>query len=258
MKKPLIYLKVTKDLFVAQLMWALGFLGVMLVIQIIKTVIASTQGNEVESYYHSTFVASHIFMLIIGMIAITFLPYFIELGVTRRDYYKGTFLATLGLSLVMPILTTLVTKVEQLIFRYLAIPTKEMAINEIILDTERDFIGDIVQSAIISPFVDPQTNPWLAIFIFSIHALIYYLVGWFISASFRQHMIVGLLSIAVSIILIRLEDLLFRVSLDLPLPSGPLTMDFLPSGVSGLGIVLIIGLLAWLIRQLTKNMTIKI
>ncbi|WP_017470964.1 hypothetical protein [Amphibacillus jilinensis] len=258
MKKPLIFLKVTKDLFVVQLMWALGFLGVMLAIHTIKIVINYTQGHEVESYYHSIFVANHIFMLIIGIIVITFLPYCVELGVTRRDYYKGTFLATLGLSFVIPTLTTFVTKVEQLIFRYLAIPTKEMTINEIILDIDRDFIGDIVQSAIISPFVDPQTNPWLAIFVFSIHALIYYLVGWLISASFRHHMIVGLLSIAVSIILIRLEDLLFRVSLDLPLPSGPLTMDFLPSSVAGLGIVLIIGLLAWLIRQLTKNMAIKI
>jgi hypothetical protein len=91
MKQPKNYPKVAIDMFFVQGIWASGFLGIMLLIQIVKSVLfIFNDNNGVNTYYDATFIASNIFMLVIGIIsAVGFIPHYVSNGVTRKDYFKG-------------------------------------------------------------------------------------------------------------------------------------------------------------------------
>jgi len=261
MKQTAIFPKVANDMFWVQLFWALGFLGVMLVINIIKIIIATFQGNEPNSYYDSIFIAANIFMLVIGILAIYFLPHYVGNGVTRKDYYKGTLLASVGLSITIPIITICISLLEQMILKNIDKVSFKAAniINEVVLEIDSNIVGDIVQSIILTPYVDPQSNWFLAICVFSLNIFMYYLAGWLISTSFyRFGAGTGLGFIIIALIVLMLEDVLLRISLDLPIPSRFSTLGSLPLSITILSILFIIFISIWIIRLLTKRVTIKI
>lgn len=256
MKQTAVFPKVAQDMFTVQLIWTGGFLGIMLVINIVKGIMAGVQGNEVEGYFSSIFIAGNIYMLILGLLSIHFLPHFLGNGVTRKDYFIGTVLASIGLSIIIPIITIIVSVVERLILGFVDMQYKTQTINEV--DIDANVVGDIIQSIIITPYADPQHNWVLAISVLSVNIFIFYLVGWLISSSFyRYDIYAGLGSILLSMVLIMLKDTLLRISLDLPIPGWFSTLDFLPVGIALLGIVLIILITIGLIRILTKRVAIK-
>ncbi|GGB58466.1 hypothetical protein F3157_20145 [Virgibacillus dakarensis] len=258
MKQTTTFPKVAKDMFLVQLYWAFGFLGIMLVIHIVKIITAFIQGNEVDSYYNSVFVAANIFMLVIGLISVYFLPHYAGNGVTRKDYFKGGLLASIGLSVVIPIIAICISVIGQFILKNMAnIGLKEPNLNEVVLDIDSNIIGDIVQSVILTPFVDPGSNWILAIGLFSLNIFMYYLVGWFISASFyRYDTITGLGSILLGLISLTLVDVLIRMSLNLPVADRFSSLD-LPAVITIPGIFVIIVIIIWIIRVLTKRVSIK-
>lgn len=256
MKQPAIFPKVAKDMFWVQLTWTFGFLGIMLAINIFKIIVATVQGNEVDNYYNSVFVAANIFMLVIGIISVFFLPHYVENGVTRKDYFKGAFLASVGLSAIIPIIIISISLLQQFILK---ISFKVADINSVVLEIDSDdIVGDIVTSIILTPYVDPQSNWVLAIGIFSLNIFIYYLIGWLISASFyRFNTGTGLGFILIALIIITLEDTLLRISLDLPVLRRFSILESLPLGVAVLCILFLILISIWIIRLLTKRVTVK-
>lgn len=256
------YPNVIKDMFWVQMSWAFGFLGIMLAINIFKIIQATIQGNGVDNYYNSVFVAANIFMLVIGIISIYFLPHYVENGVTRKDYFKGAFIASIGLSVVIPIVTIGISTLQLFILKNLdKISFKEVDINSVVSEINSDvgdIVGDIVTSVILTPYIDPQSNLILAIGIFSLNIFMYYLIGWLISASFyRFNTLTGLGFILIALIIFTLEDTLLRITLDLPIASRFSTLEFLPLGVTVLGILFLIFVSIWIIRTLTKRVTIK-
>ncbi|MEK5444343.1 MULTISPECIES: hypothetical protein [unclassified Fredinandcohnia] len=256
MKPTAVFPRVAKDIFFVQLMWTGGFLGIMLIVNIVKLIFAGIKGNEAEGFFSSIFVAGNIYMLIIGILAIYFLPHFVGNGVTRKDYFIGTVLASIGLSIIIPIITLLVSVLERLILNILDITLKGQTINEV--DVDGAVIGDIVQSIIISPYVDPQSNLFLAISVLSLNLLVIYLIGWLISSSFyRFDTVVGIGFILIGLNLKMLKDTFLRISLDLPIPGWYTKLDILPISFSLIGILLIILISIWFIRLLTKKVAIK-
>ncbi|WP_077620702.1 hypothetical protein [Bacillus sinesaloumensis] len=256
MKQQPIFRKVATDMFVVQSIWTGGFLGVMLIINIVKSVIAGSQGNEIEGYFSSIFIAGSIYMLVIGLLSIYFLPHYVGNGVTRKDYFMGTVIASIGLSILIPIVTIIVSFLEKFILHFFNIAYKEQTINSV--DVGDHIIGEIVQSIIISPHVDPQDNWLLAMGVLSLNIFVYYLLGWLISASFyRFDVIVGIGFILIGINIKMLKDTLLRISLDLPIPGWFSSLDFLPSAFALISILLIILLSIWLIRLMTKRVAIK-
>lgn len=260
--KQRIFLKVAKDMFRVQMSWAFGFLGIMLAINIFKIIRATIQGTGVDNYYNSVFVAANIFMLVIGIIAVYFLPHYVENGVTRKDYFKGTFIASIGLSVIIPIITIGISSLQLFILKNIdKISFKEADFNSVVLEVNNDvgdIIGDTVTSIILNPYIDPQSNWILAIDIFSLNIFMYYLIGWLISASFyRFDTLTGLGSILIAFIILTLEDTLLRISLDLPVASRFSTLEFLPLGVTVLGILFLILISIWIIRSLTKRVKVK-
>jgi len=261
------YLKVTRDLFWTQMGWTFGFLGIMFVINLIQIVLSITQGSEVDGgFYASIMIAANIYMLIIGITAIYFLRYYVELGVTRKTYFIGTLLASIGLSIVIPIITLLVSLLERFILTsvfhlsYNIQNINEIS-NDVLLDIDDGFgsvVAELVLSVILSPNLDPSNNWMLAIGVFALNIFIFYLLGWLISVGFYAGgTITGLAFIILALGMNLLKNAFLRISLDLPVSGHFLALESLPLGVTLPGLLLLMIIPIWIIRQLTKNAVIN-
>ncbi|QCR32247.1 hypothetical protein [Lysinibacillus sp. SGAir0095] len=258
MDQPRNFPKVASDMFFVQGIWASGFLGIMLIIQIIKTVMSSINGNEVNTYFVATFIASNIFMLVIGIIsAYGFIPHFVSNGVTRKDYFIGTIFGTIGLALSIPIVSAIITSISKLIINLLNLQVTIGSFENRVTESDDHIIADLVTSVIFSPYIELSSSWLLAILVFALNIFTYYVAGWLIGAAFsRLGIIGGILSIIIGFIVIQTEDILLSTSLGLNVPSFALTIE-LPSIVSIMVILIIIALCLWIIRQLTKRMRVK-
>lgn len=215
--------------------------------------------GDIDSFYNAMFVAVPIYMLIIGLISLYFLPHYVEHGVTRKDYFKGALIAFGGLAAVIPFITYMITLVERVILNTMtSIPIKEPDLNAIILEIDSHVVGDIVQAVVLTPYVDPQSHWVLSIAVFSLNSFVYYLLGWLISTSFyRFSTVPGIVSIFIALVILMLVDTLLRVSLDLPVLNTLSGLNVLPLAVTLLAILLLISLTLWSVRSLTKRVRIK-
>ncbi|WP_175615176.1 hypothetical protein [Piscibacillus halophilus] len=246
------YLKVTLDMFVIQLMWAFGVLGVLLIVQIFKLFF----GNNTDQYYSAFFIIANIFTFVIGIIAIHFLPYYVENGVTRKDYFKGATLASIGLAIILPFLAWGISALTQLILQSISSLTfKEPNLDA--MTNDGNLVGDIIQFLILTPYVNPENNLILSLGIFSLNILMYYLAGWLIGAAFyRYHTVIGLGFIAMTLAVLTLVNVLVRNTLNLPVLENYSFID-LPGNIAIPVIVLIALILIGSIRSITKDVTIK-
>ena len=262
------YPKLAADMFWTLMSWTFGFLGVMIVINIIQRAINVIQGTEVDGgFYGSLMIASNIYMLIIGIISIYFLPYYVENGVTRKDYFTGTLIASIGVSIALPIIIFLISIVERFILtNWLNMSYKIQDINEIFNEVLMDiddglgsFIGDLILSVILSPNMDPSSNWMLAIAVFALNIFIFYLLGWLISAGFhRGGIIIGLGFIVIAIVMNTLKDMLLRIVLDLPISARFAALEPFSPWIAMAGILLLILVVIGVIRLLTKKVPIEI
>lgn len=260
--KKLIYPKIATDMFRIQLNWALGYLGVMFVIHIVKIVASFINNEGVSPYFANVYVTSNIFMLVIGIISTYgFLQYYVENGVTRKDYFKGAALASIGLSLSIPVVTSLISLLEFAIIKIVNI--NFLVDKSMFLVESEDFggpinniIGNVVISVVIPPSVSLTDHWLLGVLVLALNLLCFYLIGWFISASFYRFGAVGLVSIIISFVIVFLYDFLLRTVLNLPAVTMFLDIQ-VPMVVAVIGIIIIISITLWMIRQLTKRAPIK-
>lgn len=256
MKQSSTYSKVTIDMFLVQSSWTSIFLGIMLTIAVVNMFINGMQDQLVGGIFNSAFVSGCIYMFVIGIFSIYFLPHFVGKGVTRKDYFIGSFLASIGLSIAIPIVVAILSIVEKPILNMFNISYRGATFNEV--DVDESLVGEIVSSFFVPPFVEFQTNPLLAVIIFSINLFVMYLVGWIIGTSFyRFGTLIGLVSIAIAIGMKLLNDHLLRILLDLPtlhLFSG---FQGIPDMIAILGILLLYFFALSALRIFTKRITVK-
>lgn len=251
-----IYLKVAQDMYLSQFFWTISFLGILLFINIVRLLLG-LQGDEAEGFFNSVFVASNIYMFIIGILAVYFLSYFVGNGVTRKDYFIGASIASFGLSLTIPIITIIVYFIEKMIFNLIGFQYKVPTINEIELDG--NIIGDTFQMMILSPYVSPHENWLIASVILGLNIFVAYLFGWFISSCFyRYDKIVGLISIVLVVALKMLKDTFLRIAIDLPAIGWFESLEVLPASVSIVCILFLAVIILFIIRQATKRVAIKL
>lgn len=249
---------VTQQLFLSQLKWTYAFLGIILIVNIVKIIFAFINGIEVQGYFNMSFVASNFYMFIIGMQAMEFLAYFVGNGVTRKHYIIGNVISTIGLSLFISIATLILFYMEKFIVSVTNLQYKIQSINEIELDG--NIIGDTLQMMIISPYVDPNDHALLATIILSVHLFVFYLLGWLIVASFyRYKVVIGLISIVAAIAIKMLKDSFIRIAIDLPAIGIFSSLDSLSLSplIAIIGVLLIIVGLVYMIRTITKDIPIK-
>lgn len=258
MKQPNNFPKVASDMFFVQGIWAVGFLGILLMIQVIKTVTSIANDGTVNTFFVSAFVASNIFMLVIGIIsAVGFIPHFVSNGVTRKDYFKGTIAGTAVLALAIPIVSSLVTIVFSLILKLLNMQPQLQSMRNIESDPDGSLVADFILSIVFTPYVDYSTNWLLAILVFALNIFTYYIAGWLIGAAFSRFGVVsGILSVVLAFVLILAEDRLLSKGLGLTSPGFIVSVE-IPLLVSIAASLLLNAVYLWFIRQLTKRMVVK-
>lgn len=251
--------KVSEDLFWILVMWAVWFLGIILIINIVKSFIGGISGNEVDTFYNSVYVLGNIFIFIIGLIFITFLSDFVGNGVTRKDFFKGVLLSSIGISIIIPPISWFISMIEKFILGlFLEISYSEPSINS--LDFDGNFIGDLIQLLIVSPYANPESNLVLSFALFSLNLFVYFTLGLFISSSFyRFGGTIGMfVSIPVAILFNVVIDAFLRKTLDLPLvPWFSAIRDF-PNSMAFGSIIAAIVVLISAIKLLTRKVAIKL
>lgn len=250
--------KVFQDMFLTQGSWTAWFLGIAFFVTMVRAILAYFHGNDVDLYYNAVFVAANVYMLVIGILAFYFLPYFVENGVTRKEYFRGALLASMGLSVAIPIATYIITVITKPILQNF-VTFREETINRAITDTESHIIGDFVLSVFIRPFVELDANWLLSIAIFSLNIFVFYLLGWFIGMSFyRFKTVAGLASIALAIIVSSVLDTLIRASANLPILETFAVISEINGSLSFIIICLLIIAIILLIYQMAKRAPVKI
>jgi len=258
------YPKVAIDLYIVQMVWTGFFLGITIALHIFQLIGSAMWGDGTnDSFYNSSFISSNIFMLVIGMIAISFLSHYVENGVTRRDYFKGTLLASVGVSITIPVLSMILSFVERLLLgNLLNITYSDPDINSVIAEIDGghigDFIGGMVQQIIFTPFIDLADHWVLSLALFSLNIFTYYLLGWLISSAFyHSGVLTGIPMIILGLVFLTIEDTLLRMMLDFPLRYHFTLFDSLPSSATLIIIFFIFIFTAWLIHRFTKRVRIK-
>ena len=216
-------------------------------------------GSEINNYFSIVYVAAHIFMLVIGIISVYgFLPHYVGNGVSRRDYFKGATLSTIALSITIPVIASIISVLERLFINLTNLyPVDSNPFISQGIAEESGLIVDIVKSVVIPPFVDLHDNWLLAILIFSLNLLTYFVVGWFIGTSFyRFNILIGIGACLLSVAILTAADGLLRAALELPVYEVFASLSLsLPTSI--LASLILLGIVLWFIRQMTKKVSIK-
>ncbi len=248
--------RLSVDLFAIQFSWTIWFIGISLFVQLIRIIIHSS----VDSVYSAGHIASNVYMLVIGMIMISALTYYVENGITRKQYFYGNVLATLGLSIIIPIVFYVIGLVEQWIIPFVTSTTVNVGtLENIVVDVDGNLLGEIILSLIMTPFVSPTSNVFLSLGLFSLNIFVFYLVGWLIGVAFKRLGVIGgLLFIIIALSFVAMKDSMLRIQLDVPLFETFSFLHGVPK-VFALPITcLVIVVTLMLIRLLTKRVAIKI
>lgn len=248
MKKPVQFPQVGFDLLIIQLTWTLGYLGIMLLVNIVRLLVFNV---EIDTFYNQSFFASNIFMLVIGIISINFLRYYVENGITRKNYFLGNVLASIFLSILIPIFSYIISILQGLVLTGFREPN-------IIPESDGNLIADLLQTILLSPYVDTEANLLLSLANFSLNIFVFYILGWLISTAFyRIGVIGGLLFIAIALGLAAAKDSFQRIALDLPLFEYFSFFHEVPTTIAiSLVFAIIVGILI-LLRLLTKRAPVK-
>lgn len=256
MMKPITYPRIGLDMFLMKLTWSYWFLGITSAIHIFRIIM---QDNP-DSSYNAGYISSNIFMLVVGILAISFLRYSVENGVTRKNYFYGSVIASILLSIALPILLYLISLIEKFIL--VTFTNKEFVaspLDNLVVDVDGNAFAEIILAVILTPFVSVESNLLLSLTLLSVNLLMFYLVGWLIAAAFqRLGVVVGILIIAVSIGLIAIKDSMLRIALDMPLYESFKFFDAIPNMLAIPIVILTIIITLVFIRLLTRNLALKI
>lgn len=257
MKEENLSLKVTKDLYFTQLNWTYAFLGVLLIVNIVKIGFAFFKNAEADGFFDTSFIASHVYMFVIGILAIQFLVYFINIGVTRKDYFIGNTIASIALALTITLISSIIFLIEKFILKIFNVPYKVKHINDIELDG--NIIGDVIQQMIITPYADPNENLLVASSLLFINLLFFYLLGWLIGVVFYHYgPFLGVISVLFVIVLKLLKDNLLRMTLDIPTIGWFANIPTIPDVMAISFILIIAGVVLYAIRVMTKRIPVKL
>lgn len=263
MKKKLIYPKVAVDMFFVQGGWTLWFISIMTIIHIVKAVVSLKTGSTHEPFFVSFTMSSNIYMLVIGIIAAyAFLPYYVKNGVTRKDHFKGATLGAIGLAMAIVMSSAVIAGLEWLILSLANHPLEidNSAIHALTEGDDDILIAQILKMVVAVPFVDYSSNWFLAFGLASLNLYTSYIIGWLIGAGYyHSGWIAGFGFIALSIILMSAWDLLWGSKLGAPVSTWLEVEAFdLPVVVSLICSLVVIVFILWIIRLLTRRVTVKL
>lgn len=231
--------KVTRDLFLTQMKWAVWFVGIVFLVYLIVPLFVTDVDAFNLHFLAFIFQSTKIFMLVIGILSCyAFLGYFVGNGITRKDYFIGSAASAVGVAVGIMALASVLQGVLHIV---------GMLTDYTPSTGHGDAIS--VESAWLIPFV-----------VYSLSVVMYYVAGWLVSIGFyRYGGFGGFITIISALIYVMMTDMswegerslqlfgFIRISLpELPLPLAMVTTVGL----------LVLGL--WVLRKLTKRVPVKI
>ena len=148
---------------------------------------------------------------------------------------------------------------QNLIMKITSFPiVQESTLAKDVVKIDNDLIGGLIESIILTPFVQLESNWLLAIVIFSLNIFTYYLVGWLIGSGFYRFGVpVGLFCIVIAFMVIYMQNLLLSIALDFPVDDAFISLSLsLPIAIAGT--LVLAGITLWMIREMTKRASIKL
>ncbi|WP_062049795.1 hypothetical protein [Bacillus sp. JCM 19034] len=227
--------KVTMDLLSIQFKWSCWFIPIVFLIYLCSVWFVPEVRERDISFIAFSYEASKIYMLVIGiMVFLAMFSHFMKFGVTRKDYFVGSALAAVALSLFHIITSAIITTVVGL---------------------SEAFSKDYHLS-----FIEPNTHLVVLIVTLSLTLISYYVAGWIIAIGFyRYGGLGGLGFIVIALVYIALIDIFWgRELLDTLSTNLPITISQMPIYVSLFSTVILTGVGLLLIRNVTKRVRIKL
>lgn len=253
--------KVSFDLYSAQMKWSIWYISILLFVHITIIIISVNLTDTFGDFLAFSYGSSKIYMLVIGILsAYAFLTFYINHGITRKDYFKGTAISALAISISLAIIAAVLNVIEYVILRLINIehilePSME---NSHIQNADQSISIDLTGLVVSGSSFINSSNWLVSLIVYSMTIFIAYLIGWLIGVGYyRFGWIIGFGFIALAIIMSTLLDLLWGNELAEPL-SNWLAFDLnIPLVVSILGTLVLIGMTLWFIRFLTRDVPIK-
>lgn len=258
MKKKSIRTKLAIDLFTLQGQWTAWFLGIMFVVYIAHILypllFSGESGRTVDDFYGRTYISGNIYMLVIGIItSVSCLPYYVQNGITRKDYFFGATISTLGLAIVIPIVALIIRFLSKGMVDWINLPIELKGLPDIRIAEEDSLIAQMILAVIDAPSVAEISG--LSLLVFMVNLFFYYVIGWMIGSGFyRFGGIKGMLFVVLALAIFLINAGIWGNPVPGWLPIPDLTLSF----YAIIGTVLLIFIVLGIIRLVTRNVRIKL
>lgn len=238
----------------------LWYLGIIIVIYIILFILLGRLEAPVSDFLNFSYSSSSIYIIIMGAISsYYFFPMYVQLGVTRKQTFKGNVVGALGGALTLVILSAIISLLQHLLFRlfnWTITDNQHLIENFIQFSEETPFTSFLLGTSFLSQF-----SRWvMTLFSFWLTTVLNYAIGWMIGTGFyRASLFGGVGTILVGIFSLLVSEFFWDNSALVFLPE--IRLEGNPLLLWVIAIVLtaaIIAFILWLIRQLTKKMPIKL
>lgn len=197
--------------------------------------------------------STKLYLIIYGIIgAIYYFPMYVQLGATRKKTFKGTTVGLLVGVISLVILTVVVSEGTIIISEWFS--------------TEISWDSSLYYSFVENDFLDNDTflasigRLSVTMFSFIVNALLNYSIGWmFGSAYYRGGFKKSINFIFIGLVTMILVDLLWGNDFSTILPRVTVGSNgFIQWLIAIVGSLILTGILLWIIRNLTKQITIKL
>lgn len=227
--------KIAVDLYSVQMKWVAWYLPIVIVCYFAIVWFLNEPEIRAISLLTFTFQTATIFMLVCGILSSSlFLPMYVKHGVTRKSYFQGAFLSSIGLAITIIGITAILTWVISLF--------------------KMNVFTDVVLSSL-------GVNSWFLTSIsYIIVVMIYFLVGWLIGLGFyRYGGYGGFVSIVIALVIVSLNDLFWAFNTPKPV-TGLLNLNIPVPHVSIaiVGSIVLAVIATILIYKIVKETPIKI
>lgn len=227
--------KIAVDLYSVQMKWVAWYLPIVYVFYF--AVFWLQNGPEVRSMSLLTFTfqTATIFMLVCGILSsLAFLPMYVKHGITRKSYFQGAFLSSIGLTITIIGITAILTWILSL------------------------FNLNIFREVVLSSL---GVNSWVLTSIsYIIVVMIYFLAGWLVGLGFyRYGGSGGFVSIVVALVIVSLNDFLWAFNTPKPI-MGLFNLN-IPAphvAIAIVGSIVIATITTILVHKIVKETPIKI
>ncbi len=180
--------KIAKDTFLIQLNWAIWFISIVFAIFVVVRVFFNHTDVIDVNFLSIALPPSKIFMLVTGiMVCFTFLEYFISLRATRKQFFKGIVLSSIGVAIVITVFTFILQGLAYVLGEFTPLNLGQLGV------FENEGILFIVQHIMM--------------------LIAYYSAGWIISIGFYRYGIGGLLFVLIGLAVISGVELLWEGNL---------------------------------------------